>query len=118
MKKPPRSFQSALKQQEPYLNRRIAQNSGLQREPSGSIPSVSMRAKDGLYTNAQLRILATTRYPLTSVAAACPGDIAVSNARNAVCTFFEVALFESDIFPVVDDQRRSVVVLFEPEAAV
>ena len=33
----------------------------------------------------------------------CPGSIAESNTRNAIGTFLELALFQSDIFPVVDN---------------
>ena len=46
------------------------------------------------------------------------GGIAKTNTRNAISTFLEVALFESDIFPIVDHQCGPVIVLLEPEAAV
>ena len=48
----------------------------------------------------------------------CLNGVAESYTRNAISTFLEVALFESDIFPVVDNQCGPVVVLLEPEAAV
>lgn len=48
----------------------------------------------------------------------CPGGIAESNTRKAISTFPEFALFESNIFPVVDNKCGPVVVLLESEAAV
>ena len=48
----------------------------------------------------------------------CPGEIAESNTRNAISAFLKVALFESDIFHIVDKKCRPVVVLLESEAAV
>ena len=41
-----------------------------------------------------------------------------SDARNAIGAFLEVALLESDVFPVVDKACGPVVVVFETEPAV